>query len=204
MKRTATIALLVIPALLWLAFARLSRKSFPAENTPEGAYARIVLAISEGHPGDCFAYLETQAQWATFTIRDYHTEAAALIAQHYPEPERSRELSAYGAEARLHEGPEVWVALAERHGFLQRLRRDLSGVLRTEISGDRATVETARGTRYAFRRRENGLWGLTMFTAELLAESEKAARDLPLVRRAAQDYERAAHGQTAPSAAGTR
>ena len=60
------------------------------------------------------------------------------------------------------------------------------------MTGERATIETARGTRYAFRRRENGIWGLTMFTAELLAESEKAARDLEMVKRAADDYERAA------------
>lgn len=191
MKRAATLALLAIPLIAWLAFGLLSRKRFPDERTPEGAYTRIVLAISEGHPRDCFAYLETQAQWATFTVRDYRTEAAALVARHYPEPERTGQLAAYGKEAYITDGPDVWVVLAERHGFLTRLRRDLSGMLHQEISGDRATVETARGTRYAFRRRENGLWGLTMFTPELVAESEKAARDLNLVRRAAEDYERA-------------
>ena len=34
--------------------------------------------------------------------------------------------------------------------------------------------------------------GLTMFTAELLAESEKAARDFEIVKNAADDYARAA------------
>ena len=43
----------------------------------------------------------------------------------------------------------------------------MSGIAKVEIAGDRATVETARGTRYAFRRRENGIWGLTLFTAPL-------------------------------------
>jgi hypothetical protein len=191
MKRVATLSFLILPVVAWLTFAVASRRGFPAESTPEGAYARIVLAISEGHPRDGFAYLETQAQWATFTIRDYRNEAAALIAAHFPEPERSRALSAYGGEAQKADGPDVWVALAEQHGFLSRLRRDLSGVLRVEVNGDRATVETARGTRYAFRRRENGLWGLTMFTGELLRDSEKAARDLGLVRKAAEDYARA-------------
>jgi hypothetical protein len=58
-----------------------------------------------------------------------------------------------------------------------------------EIQGERATVVTARGTRYAFRRRENGIWGLTMFTAELSAEAERASRDLEVVDAAAKDYE---------------
>jgi len=49
---------------------------------------------------------------------------------------------------------------------------------------------TARGTRYPFRRRENGIWGLTVFTAELLAEANRASRDLDMVNRAADDYDR--------------
>ena len=52
-----------------------------------------------------------------------------------------------------------------------------------DIQGERATVVTGRGTRYPFRRRENGIWGLTLFTAELAAEAERASRDLEVVER---------------------
>ena len=41
---------------------------------------------------------------------------------------------------------------------------------------------------HLFRRRENGIWGLTMFTAELQAEAERASRDLEVVDAAARDY----------------
>lgn len=58
-----------------------------------------------------------------------------------------------------------------------------------DVKGERATVVTGRGTRYAFRRRENGIWGLTLFTAELQAEAERATRDLEVVDRAARDYD---------------
>ena len=71
-----------------------------------------------------------------------------------------------------------------------RLRRDLSAVASVETAGDRATVATARGTRYALRRRANGMWGLTMFTAPLVAEAERAARDLDVVEASAVDFER--------------
>jgi len=53
-------------------------------------------------------------------------------------------------------------------------------------------VQTAHGTRYPFRRRDNGIWGLTMFTATLDTEAEKAARDSALIEKAASDYEHAA------------
>jgi hypothetical protein len=75
---------------------------------------------------------------------------------------------------------------------MNRLRRDLSGVAKVERRGERATVETARGTRYPFRvRPENGIWGLTLFTAELATEAERAARDHRMIEKAAADYERA-------------
>jgi hypothetical protein len=173
------------------AFAVYSHLNFPKDTTPEGAYARIVLAITKGNPRDCFAYLETQAQWASYTIRDYRTKSAAMVERAYPEAERSALLASYRGQAHVPDGADVWVSLAESRGFITRLRKDLSGMKRVEVAGERATVETARGTRYAFRRRENGIWGLTTFTADLLAEAEKAARDHEMVTKSARDYERA-------------
>ena len=150
---------LLLAVTLVAAFGAYSRATFPGDKTPEGAYARIVLAISEGHPRDCFAYLETQAQWASYTIHDYRAKAAARIAETYPEPEKSTLLGAYRHETEAKDGADVWLWFAEERGFLVRLRKDLSGVRHVEISGERASVETARGTRYAFRRRENGISG---------------------------------------------
>jgi hypothetical protein len=51
-------------------------------------------------------------------------------------------------------------------------------------------VVTSRGTRWPFRRRDNGIWGLTIFTAELVAEAERTTRDLEVVVAAADDYDR--------------
>ncbi len=182
----------------WFAFAVHARTTFPGDRTPEGAYARLVLAISEGHPRDCFAYLETQAQWAAYTVRDYRAKAAARIEAAYPEPDRSRMLAEHRVEASAPDGADIWQFLAERRGYLARLRKDLSGVRRIEVVGERATVETARGTRYTFRRRENGIWGLTAFTGDLLAEAEKAARDFEVVDLAARDYQAARAEPSAP------
>jgi hypothetical protein len=193
MNRAGKVSLLAgLPIVLAALFVWRSRATFPKDTTPEGAYARIAVAITAGRPRDCFAYLETQSQWAAYTIRDYRAKAAARIAHAYPEPDKSAMLATYRREAEAPDGADVWVAFAESRGFIARLRKDLSGVKRVEVSGERATIETARGTRYPFRRRENGIWGLTMFTAEFVAEAEKAARDFEMVDRAAADYERAA------------
>ena len=171
--------------LLWHRMTR-----FPPDTTPEGAYLRIAFNISEGKARDCFSYLEDRAQHAAYSIRDYRRKASDRIAAAYPEPDRSRLLDAYRAHAMAEDGADVWLDMAQKRGFIARLRRDLSGIAKVEVTGERATIETARGTRYPFRKRDNGIWGLTMFTAELSAEAERAARDWDVVDRAAQDYER--------------
>jgi len=180
----------VVAALFggWTAWQRFAR--FPPDTTPEGAYLRVAVGIAEGRVRDCFAYLEDEAQHAAYSIRDYRKRASDRVAAAYPEPERGRLLEAYKAHAGAPDGADVWVDMAQHRGWIGRMRRDLSGVGKVETSGERATIETARGTRYGLRRRENGIWGLTMFTAELLAEAERAARDAEVVEKAAGDYER--------------
>ena len=164
---------------------------FPPDTKPEGAYLRIAIGVTTDHTRDCFAYLEDAAQHAAYSIRDYRKRASDRVAAAYPEPERTRLIEAYKKHATAPDGADVWVDIAERRGWAARLRRDLSGAAKVEVNGERATIETARGTRYGFRKRPNGIWGLTMFTADLMAEAERAARDAEVVEKAALDYERA-------------
>lgn len=183
------LALFAVAGLGWLAWANVS---YPSDRTPEGAYLRVVNAVNRGKPEEFFAYLETPAQHACYTIRDYRKRARERVAAAYPEPERSQLLSQYRAEAEAPDGADVFALYAHRRGWLNRLRRDLSGVAKVEKKGERATVETVRGTRYPLRvRPENGIYGLTLFTADLVAEAERAARDFGIIERAAADYERA-------------
>ncbi len=164
---------------------------FPADTVPEGAYLRIAYSVGRGDVLMVFPYLEDEAQHACFTIRDERKQALDLVDKNYPEPERTRLTDLYRPYATATDGSDVWVDISQKRGFIGKLRRDLSGIAKVETEGERATIETARGTRYAFRRRQNGIWGLTMFTAELSTEAERAARDVEVVKRAAADYERA-------------
>lgn len=193
MKRRRVVLLALGGALLvpagWFAFAWLT---YPSDRTPEGAYLRVMSAVNRGEPKEFFAYVETAAQHACFTIRTYRKQARDRVLEAYPEPERSRLAKEYEATAEAPDGSDVFAIYAEQRGWVNRLRRDLSGVKKVEINGERATVETVRGTRYPFRRRDNGIWGLTLFTGVLVAEAEKAARDAGIIDKAAADYERAA------------
>ncbi len=181
----AVVALVIAAAAVW----QLLR--FPPDTTPEGAYMRIAFAISRGEPEGCFAYLEEDAQHATFTISDFARKASARIREAYPEPARAEALARYQPLASAADAAALWAQLADERGWIRRLRRDLSGVSAVEVARERATVVTARGTRYPFRRRPNGIWGLTSFTAELVSEAEHLVRDWELIQRAANDYQRA-------------
>jgi hypothetical protein len=191
MRRPPTLVVLAVAIALVIAVGAvvIARRPFPSDRSPEGAYARIALAVAERRPRDAFAYLETDAQWASFTIRDVRKKASDLVRASYPPAERDRLLEGWREEATAPDGADVFALLAARRQWVARLERDLSGALRVETEGERATVVTARGTRYALRRRDNGIWGLTMFTAELQAEAERASRDLEVVQAAAKDYE---------------
>lgn len=165
---------------------------YPSDRTPEGAYYRVMIAVNKAQPTALFAYLETPAQHACYTIRDYRKRARERVLASYPEPERSALAARHATEAAAPDGADIFALYADRLGWITRLRRDLSGIAKIETRGERATVETVRGTRYPFRRRpENGIWGLTLFTPTLAAEAERAARDLALIESAAKDYERA-------------
>jgi len=188
--RLVLVLLVVVAALGATAAVFALRRPFPSDHTPEGAYMRIARSVTEDRVRDAFPYMETDAQWAAYTIGDMRAKASALIERGYPEPERGQLLAAYRDEARAPDGADVFAVVARRRGWIARLRKDLSGAVRTEIRGERATIVTARGTRYPFRLRDNGIWGMTIFTAELAAEAERATRDLAVVTAAAADYQR--------------
>ena len=190
MKRKRALLILAIALglpLLWYVSAWVT---YPSDRTVEGAYLRVMTAVNRGKPAEFFAYIETRAQHACYTIQKYRKRARALVLEAYPEPDRSKIAERYRSIAETEDGSDVFAIYAERERWLDRLRRDLSGVKRVEVVGERATVETVRGTRYPFRRRDNGIWGLTLFTPALVAEAERAARDFELIEQAAKDYER--------------
>jgi hypothetical protein len=181
--------LLIVLAIVGLVIA--THKPFPSDRTPEGAYLRIAHGLTDDKPETVFPYLETEAQWASYTVRDNRKRALDLVRRSYPEEEKVPLEKAYAHFANAPDGADVFALYARERGWDKRLKRDLSGVASVDREGERASVVTVRGTRYSFRRRDNGIWGLTIFTADLVAEAERTTRDLTVVEKAAADYEHA-------------
>ena len=179
----------VAAVLVWWGMRSINARPFPPDTTPEGAYLRIALALGEHRPRDVFPYIETEAQWASYTARDARRAACEKVRASYPPEEQKEPLATWGPLAAAPDGSDAFALLAARHGLIARVERDLSGVASVDVQGERATVVTGRGTRYPFRKRENGIWGMTLFTAELDAEAQRASRDLEVVERAARDYD---------------
>lgn len=163
---------------------------YPSDHTPEGAYLRVVRGVNEGKPERFFAYTEEAAQHACYTIRDYRNKMLAVARKDYPAEEYSELEEQYGKLADAPDGADVFAFMARRHGWLSQLRLDVSGIAKVEQNGPRATIQTAKGTRYSMRVRPNGIWGLTAFTPALVEEAEKAARDFEQVEKAAADFAR--------------
>ncbi|HEY3236926.1 MAG TPA: hypothetical protein VGJ84_19565 [Polyangiaceae bacterium] len=186
------VALLVTAWLFW------SWLTYPTDRTPQGAYLRVVTAVNRGKPEEFFAYLETPAQHACYTIKNYRKKILDRVLAAYPEPERTELSKASARFANAPDGADVFAMYAHELGWLNRLRRDMSGIHHVEVQGERASVQTARGTRYPFRRRENGIWGLTLFTATLVLEAQKSSRDYSIVDQAAADYQRVSSQHVTP------
>jgi len=177
-------------ALVLLAAWGIAWLRFPSDRTVEGAYYRVVKAVVHDEPQAFFAYIETEAQHACFTIGEYRAKSKQRVLKSFPPAARPAALHNLEPLASHPDGPEVFASLARSQGWLDNLRRDLSGIDHVEQNDERASAQTIRGTRYPFRRRENGIWGLTLFTAFLMEEAERAARDDKQLEQAAVDYDR--------------
>jgi hypothetical protein len=179
----AFLGLLIGSGLTW------SNLTYPSDRTARGAYLRIAQAVIRDRPEEFFAYTDEEAQHACYSLLEYRKKAEKRILAAYPQEKQALALQPFAPVLKLTRAEEVLAYYARREGWLSQLRRDLSAVSQVEATGPRATVITVLGTRYAFRRRPGGIYGLTAFTPFLHEEAERAARDFVLIDRTASDYE---------------
>lgn len=190
-RRGIAVAVCAVAALgLWLLVQSVTRP--PAATTPEGAYVLLTRTLSDGRDRDAYDLLDDPTRSACEDIVATAGRVARLVLAHFPEAQRESTLARYAPLAHGGDAAELWLDEAERNGWLQRLRSDLSGVAAVEREADRAVVVTVGGTRYPFSRRADGNFGLSAFGTELLRLRDRLAGDAALVEEAAQDYERSA------------
>ena len=68
-------AVVLLPAG-WFAWAW---ATYPSDKTPQGAYLRVMSAVNRGQPEAFFAYVETPAQHACYTIARYRKQARERV-----------------------------------------------------------------------------------------------------------------------------
>jgi len=191
--RIARLALAVLAAAAL--FAAVYVRRYPADTTPEGAYLRLAKHLELGQPELAFSYLEVDARDAAYVMARSRTDALARVRAAFPAEEARAFAESYAALATGDDGPKAFARYAEPRGWLRRLAKDVSPIDHVEADGERATVVTRKGTRYPFHRDRDGRYGLTSFTAELVAQAKQATRDLEVVGRSAADYERRRAGE---------
>ncbi len=184
--------MLAVGALLAAVYVR----RYPEKTTPEGAYLRLAKHLELGEPELAFSYLEVDARDAAYVMAKARTEALARVRATFPAEEARAFSESYGALATGDDGPRAFARYAEPRGWLRRLAKDVSPIDHIEADGDRATVVTRKGTRYPFHRDRDGRYGLTSFTAELVAQANHAVRDREVIERSAVDYERKRASET--------
>jgi hypothetical protein len=179
---------------LWVCVALASaacvaNQPFPSDQTPEGAYARVTLAINDRRWTDIFPYLDDRSQWALHTIARERRVSRETVVQFPPDVRAGFETILADATTQ-NEGAEVFVAMAFKHHWLEDLARDLSKIDHIEGSGDTRLLVTAHGARYPFVRRKGGIWGLATWRETFEQEAERATRDRARIEKARDDLSR--------------
>ncbi|MGC4070476.1 MAG: hypothetical protein QM784_38590 [Polyangiaceae bacterium] len=118
MSRRRWIALCVgLLVLFPLLYAGYSWLRFPSDRTPEGAYLRVVIAVNRGKPEMAFAYTETRAQHACYTILDMRKRALSRVMSDFPEAERAKTVEPFRAYAEAPDGADVFGIYARERGW---------------------------------------------------------------------------------------
>src|SRR4051812_13500090 len=109
-RRNVALGLAVAALVSGASYAAFHRP-FPSDRLPEGAYVRIARSVTLDDPREFFAYLETEAQWACYTLRDMRAKARTHVLASYPEAEKAELAAAYAAFADAPDGSDVFAHL---------------------------------------------------------------------------------------------
>lgn len=176
-------------ALLALACAATGCADAPDPRTVRGAIAAAAAAIEERDPARLFRLVDQRARHAMASIVTDRQEAKRLIAAQYPEEERAAALTALGDAANASSATELF-ALRCGEPCMTGLGAQLGAPQAEERTGDEVVVTTARGGTLHMHAGKDGHFGLVWNTPELVAERDRASRELLQIKENAAVYER--------------
>lgn len=162
----------------------------PDPRTLEGATAYAAQAIEEDDRTRLFKVIDARARHAMISIVTDRQRARAVIERSYPAEERAPAIAALGDAATV---PDAAALFARRcdAACIAEIRDSLGAPVEQRVEGRVTIVRTTRERELRwYRKTDSDWWGLEWRTEALVAERDRANRDLAAIEENASTYDR--------------
>lgn len=162
----------------------------PDPRTIEGVTAYAMQALEHGDAARLFRVVDARSRHAMISIvADRHAARDAIRAR-YPASEQASALALLGDAAEARDAADLFARRC-LEPCLGAFQDALGAPTETHPDGDELVVRTTRDAEVRlYRKRESDWWGLVWRTRELVAERDRANRDLAVILENAATYER--------------
>ena len=162
--------------------------------TVAGAVSAAASAVGNRDHASLFPLLDERGRFALGATHRARHQAAALIRETYPEPERTTALAELGDAVTAATATDLFAQRCP-DACLSELARSLGAPREVKVDGPLTRVTTVRGTELGLYRAEDGRYGIVWETDALVRERSRAAAELDLIQKNAAAY-RAQHALT--------
>jgi len=161
----------------------------PDPRSVEGALDAAARALEARDGRALFRVVDQRARHALASIVKDRREAARVVRDTHPEPERARALAALGDAAEAADAPALFAARCDEP-CMAALAAKIGAPTERTTEGDELVVRTSRGETLRLHHGSDGWWGIVWRTEALGAERDRAAQDLRQIRENAEIYRR--------------
>lgn len=159
--------------------------------TPESAFERISLGVSNNDAETLFEGLDQHTRWSWMTIQKCHREAYDAVLSNFPDgPDKLQKLRYLEPAATAETPADIFATKMGARALAELKGRLPTGTPQFSTVGAEATLAALSGAALQFRLVE-GRWGYSGFAAEAEDQKRRAIADLELIKTSATDYERA-------------
>jgi hypothetical protein len=162
----------------------------PDPRTLEGATAYATLAVQEADGQRLFRVIDARARHAMISIVNDRRRQRELIERSYPEAERAPAIAALGDAGAARDAPDLFARRCDAR-CMGELRDTLGAPVSTRREGEITVAHTTRDADVMwYRKRDGDWWGLVWRTDALIAERDRANRDLTAIAENSATYDR--------------
>ena len=154
-----------------------------------GAIEAAMADIAAGEGEQLYLHIDERARHALGGIIVARHKAKQLIEDDYPASERASALAALGDGA-IAKNAATLFAMRCKQKCMKEMERNLGAPIEQKVDGSDVLIRTARGTSATLHLGGDTWYGLVWHTDELMAERDRAARELEQIAENAALYRR--------------